>query len=183
MVVVRSQQACMWPMRLCFLESWLYKEEVEELTATLWGHTHHFWQTRPINAMKIIIPFYSSFTTNTLQPMAPTISDQQFTDSSALIDKSKKCSEGFVRNGSQSPSQALHPTFGGEDVISVPIFVNPKPTDIISPLVGVLQRDEKPIYKQVLYSDYVKHFFGKAHDGKTIGFAEIRISLSDDDLC
>ncbi|KAK8637691.1 hypothetical protein V6N13_136158 [Hibiscus sabdariffa] len=153
--------------------------------------------------------------------MAPTISDQQFTDSSALIDKSKKCSEGFVRNGSQSPSQALHPTFGGEDVydqnhtptihshhryvrfrkiielqpweqvleyirksrISVPIFVNPKPTDIISPLVGVLQRDEKPIYKQVLYSDYVKHFFGKAHDGKTIGFAEIRISLSDDDLC
>ncbi|KAJ0481441.1 putative oxoglutarate/iron-dependent dioxygenase, non-heme dioxygenase domain-containing protein [Helianthus annuus] len=56
--------------------------------------------------------------------------------------------------------------------ISVPIFVNPKASDIIGPLPEVLQSGEKPLYKHVLYSDYVKHFFRKAHDGKaTIEFA------------
>ncbi|XP_022756293.1 feruloyl CoA ortho-hydroxylase 1-like [Durio zibethinus] len=63
---------------------------------------------------------------------------------------------------------------GTKNRISVPIFVNPKPTDIIGPLPEVLQSGAKPIYKQVLYSDYVKYFFSKAHDGKkTIEFAEI----------
>lgn len=58
--------------------------------------------------------------------------------------------------------------------ISVPIFVNPKPSDIIGPLPEVLENGEKPIYKKVLYSDYVKHFFRKAHDGKgTVEFAKI----------
>ncbi|CBI16505.3 unnamed protein product, partial [Vitis vinifera] len=33
---------------------------------------------------------------------------------------------------------------------------------------------EEPLYKQVLYSDYVKHFFRKAHDGKnSVEFAKI----------
>lgn len=58
--------------------------------------------------------------------------------------------------------------------ISVPIFVNPRPTDIICPLPEVLANGEKAIYKQVLYSDYVKHFFRKAHDGKkTVDFATL----------
>ncbi|GKV30330.1 hypothetical protein SLEP1_g39147 [Rubroshorea leprosula] len=47
--------------------------------------------------------------------------------------------------------------------ISVPIFVNPRPSDVIGPLPEVLADAEKPIYKQVLYSDYVRHFFKKAH--------------------
>ncbi|KAH0704857.1 hypothetical protein KY290_009545 [Solanum tuberosum] len=64
---------------------------------------------------------------------------------------------------------------GNNNRISVPIFVNPKPTDIIGPLKEVLlESGEEPIYKQVLYSDYVKHFFRKAHDGKdTVDFAKI----------
>ncbi|KAF8398555.1 hypothetical protein HHK36_017486 [Tetracentron sinense] len=58
--------------------------------------------------------------------------------------------------------------------ISVPIFVNPSPSDIIGPLPEVLESGEKAVYKQVLYSDYVKHFFRKAHDGKkTVDFAKI----------
>ncbi|GMN73212.1 hypothetical protein TIFTF001_056066 [Ficus carica] len=63
---------------------------------------------------------------------------------------------------------------GVSDRISVPIFVNPRPTDIISPLPEVLATTgDEPIYKPVLYSDYVKHFFRKAHDGKlTIDFAK-----------
>ena len=63
---------------------------------------------------------------------------------------------------------------GSKDRISVPIFVNPRPCDMIGPFSEVLVGGEKALYKQVLYSDYVKHFFRKAHDGKnTIEFAKI----------
>ena len=63
---------------------------------------------------------------------------------------------------------------GSKNRISVPIFVNPRPSDMIGPFSEVLARGEKALYKQVLYSDYVKHFFRKAHDGKnTIEFAKI----------
>ncbi|PQP93810.1 feruloyl CoA ortho-hydroxylase 1 [Prunus yedoensis var. nudiflora] len=63
---------------------------------------------------------------------------------------------------------------GSKNRISVPIFVNPRPSDLISPLPEVLASGEKAVYKQVLYSDYVKHFFRKAHDGKsTIELAKI----------
>ncbi|GKC12213.1 feruloyl CoA ortho-hydroxylase 1-like protein, partial [Tanacetum coccineum] len=62
---------------------------------------------------------------------------------------------------------------GSNNRISVPIFVNPRPSDIIGPLAEVIESGEKPVYKHVLYSDYVKHFFRKAHDGKaTIEFAK-----------
>ncbi|KAB2617537.1 feruloyl CoA ortho-hydroxylase 1-like [Pyrus ussuriensis x Pyrus communis] len=62
---------------------------------------------------------------------------------------------------------------GCKNRISVPIFVNPRPSDLIVPLPEVLASGEKAVYKQVLYSDYVKHFFRKAHDGKgTIDFAK-----------
>ncbi|KAK8545579.1 hypothetical protein V6N13_066855 [Hibiscus sabdariffa] len=63
---------------------------------------------------------------------------------------------------------------GSTNRISVPIFVNPRPTDMIGPLTELIASGEEPIYKQILYSDYVKHFFHKPHDGKkTIEFAEI----------
>ncbi|XWS58760.1 hypothetical protein CRYUN_Cryun08bG0061700 [Craigia yunnanensis] len=63
---------------------------------------------------------------------------------------------------------------GSKNRICVPIFVNPRPGDMIGLLHELVASCEKPIYKQVLYSDYVKHFFLKAHDGKkTIEFAEL----------
>ncbi|OAY45140.1 feruloyl CoA ortho-hydroxylase F6H1-3 [Manihot esculenta] len=63
---------------------------------------------------------------------------------------------------------------GSKNRISIPIFVNPKPNDVIGPLPELIAAGEKPKYKNILYSDYVKHFFRKAHDGKkTVAFAEI----------
>nr|XP_043613331.1 feruloyl CoA ortho-hydroxylase F6H1-3-like [Erigeron canadensis] len=63
---------------------------------------------------------------------------------------------------------------GCSNRISVPIFVNPRPNDVIGPLPEVLESGERPLYKHVLYSDYVKHFFRKAHDGKaTVDFAKV----------
>ncbi|KAL5730917.1 hypothetical protein ACHQM5_003699 [Ranunculus cassubicifolius] len=63
---------------------------------------------------------------------------------------------------------------GKNNRISIPIFVNPRPNDVIGPLAEVMENGEKALYKQVLYSDYVKHFFRKAHDGKnTVDFARV----------
>ncbi|XP_010534882.1 PREDICTED: feruloyl CoA ortho-hydroxylase 1-like [Tarenaya hassleriana] len=65
---------------------------------------------------------------------------------------------------------------GGKNRISVPIFVNPKPSSMIGPLSELISGGggEEPLYKNVLYSDYVRHFFKKAHDGKkTVDFAKI----------
>ncbi|KAM7497542.1 hypothetical protein LguiA_021956 [Lonicera macranthoides] len=63
---------------------------------------------------------------------------------------------------------------GTKNRVSVPIFVNPRPSDIIGPLPEVIKDGEKALYKQVLYSDYVMHFFRKGHDGKdTIEYAKI----------
>ncbi|KAJ1399386.1 Oxoglutarate/iron-dependent dioxygenase [Sesbania bispinosa] len=63
---------------------------------------------------------------------------------------------------------------GSKIRVSVPIFVNPRPSDVIGPLPEVLASGEKAMYKNVLYSDYVRHFFKKAHDGKmTVEYAKI----------
>ncbi|GKB16074.1 hypothetical protein Tco_0849997 [Tanacetum coccineum] len=57
--------------------------------------------------------------------------------------------------------------------ILVPIFVNPRPSDVIGPLQELVDSGQKRLYKNVVYSDSVKHFFQKAHDGKaTIDFAK-----------
>lgn len=60
------------------------------------------------------------------------------------------------------------------DRVSVPFFVNPKPSDHLYPLPEILANGEEPLYKKVLYSDYAKHFLKKPHDGKmTLEFAKI----------
>ncbi|KAG6632259.1 hypothetical protein I3843_13G128700 [Carya illinoinensis] len=58
--------------------------------------------------------------------------------------------------------------------VSIPIFVNPGSDAIVGPLQEVLESGQKPIYKQVVFLDYFKHFFSKGHDGKkTMEFAKI----------
>ncbi|KAI3740627.1 hypothetical protein L2E82_31097 [Cichorium intybus] len=62
---------------------------------------------------------------------------------------------------------------GNYDRISVPIFLNPRPCDVIGPLPQVIMRGEKALYKQVQYSDYINYFFSKSFNGKdTIYFAK-----------
>ncbi|CAK9186949.1 unnamed protein product [Ilex paraguariensis] len=63
---------------------------------------------------------------------------------------------------------------GSKNRVSVPIFVSPRPSDVIGPLPEVLESGEEAMYKQVAYSDYMKHFFNKALDGKgTLELAKI----------
>ncbi|CAH1439300.1 unnamed protein product [Lactuca virosa] len=62
---------------------------------------------------------------------------------------------------------------GHDNRISVPIFVNPRPSDVIGPLPEVINSVENTLYKHFVYSDYVKHFFRKSTNGKdTIDFAK-----------
>ncbi|XP_021766049.1 feruloyl CoA ortho-hydroxylase 1-like [Chenopodium quinoa] len=62
---------------------------------------------------------------------------------------------------------------GQKNRVSIPIFVNPRPNDVIAPFEELMEGGDKPKYKEILYSDYVKYFFKKAHDGKaTIDFAK-----------
>ncbi|KAI3688262.1 hypothetical protein L1987_81973 [Smallanthus sonchifolius] len=80
----------------------------------------------------------------------------------------------IMSNGKYKSVEHRVITNGNDNRISAPIFVNPRPSDIIGPLAEVVENGEKPMYKHVLYSDYVKHFFRKAHDGKaTIDFAKV----------
>ncbi|KAK9220709.1 hypothetical protein WN944_009132 [Citrus x changshan-huyou] len=82
----------------------------------------------------------------------------------------------IVSNGKYRSVEHCVIANGSSNRISVPIFINPRPQDIIGPFPEVLASGEKPVYKQVLYKDYVKHFFRKAHDGKkTVDFAKLSI--------
>lgn len=58
--------------------------------------------------------------------------------------------------------------------VSVPVFATPSMDAVIGPLPEVLEGGEKPLYKQVLYSDYFDYFFSKGYDGKeTLDYAKI----------
>nr|GEY67720.1 feruloyl CoA ortho-hydroxylase 1-like [Tanacetum cinerariifolium] len=79
----------------------------------------------------------------------------------------------IISNGKYKSVEHRVSANGSSNRISVPIFVNPRPSDVIGPLQELVDSGEKPLYKNVIYSDYVKHFFRKAHDGKaTIDFAK-----------
>ncbi|KAK9029391.1 hypothetical protein V6N11_026509 [Hibiscus sabdariffa] len=63
---------------------------------------------------------------------------------------------------------------GSKDRVSVPIFVIPGADAVVGPMPEVLQSGEQPLYKEVVFSDYLKHFFSSKHDGKkTLDFARI----------
>ncbi|KAK9273251.1 hypothetical protein L1049_018058 [Liquidambar formosana] len=80
----------------------------------------------------------------------------------------------IMSNGRYKSIEHYVSTNKGKNRVSVPIFVNPANDAVIGPLAEVLETGEKPIYKQVVFSDYYEYFFGKAHDGKeTIQFAKI----------
>ncbi|XP_057954142.1 feruloyl CoA ortho-hydroxylase F6H1-3-like [Malania oleifera] len=82
----------------------------------------------------------------------------------------------IMSNGRYKSVECWHRAFtnGSKNRVSVPIFVNPRPREIVCPLPEVLTDGEEPAYRQVPYSDYCRHFFSKAHDGKnTIELAKI----------
>ncbi|XP_021766142.1 feruloyl CoA ortho-hydroxylase 2-like, partial [Chenopodium quinoa] len=79
----------------------------------------------------------------------------------------------ILSNGKYKSAEHLVIPNGNKSRVSVPIFVHPTSDDVIGPLQEITDRGEKPIYKDVLFSDYIGHFFSKPHDGKaTMEFAK-----------
>ncbi|KFK25503.1 hypothetical protein AALP_AA8G123100 [Arabis alpina] len=51
--------------------------------------------------------------------------------------------------------------------VSIPVFCGPVHDSVIEPLPKVLEKnDEMTRYRKIVYSDYLKGFFGRPHDGK-----------------
>ncbi|ESQ41195.1 hypothetical protein EUTSA_v10013937mg [Eutrema salsugineum] len=50
--------------------------------------------------------------------------------------------------------------------VSIPVFCGPVQDSVIQPLPEVLENSEKSRYREVVYLDYLKGFFGRPHDGK-----------------
>ena len=58
--------------------------------------------------------------------------------------------------------------------MSIPIFTTPKPTEKIAPLPEVVEKDGMAHYREFVFGDYMKNFFGNVHDGKkSLDFAKI----------
>ncbi|KAL6546538.1 hypothetical protein OROMI_022259 [Orobanche minor] len=63
---------------------------------------------------------------------------------------------------------------GSNSRVSIPIFANGLSDSIIGPLSEVLDDGQKPMYKQVVFSDYFNHFLSKGQNGKrAINFAKV----------
>ncbi|KAL0728237.1 hypothetical protein Bca4012_024330 [Brassica carinata] len=50
--------------------------------------------------------------------------------------------------------------------VSIPVFCEPANDSVIQPLPEVLENNNMAQYRKVVYSDYLKFFFEKPHDGK-----------------
>jgi len=51
--------------------------------------------------------------------------------------------------------------------VSIPVFCGPVHDSVIEPLPEVLDKNnEMARYRKIVYSDYLKFFFGRPHDGK-----------------
>ncbi|XP_057537470.1 feruloyl CoA ortho-hydroxylase F6H1-3-like [Amaranthus tricolor] len=80
----------------------------------------------------------------------------------------------ILSNGKYKSIEHLVIANGNNNRVSIPIFVMPSSNHVIAPFQEIIDKGDKPMYKGVLYSNYLKHFYGKPHDGKaTIEFATI----------
>ncbi|KAL6562086.1 hypothetical protein OROGR_003093 [Orobanche gracilis] len=61
---------------------------------------------------------------------------------------------------------------GRNSRVSIPIFANGLSDSVIGPLSEVLDDGQKPMYKQVVFSDYFNHFLSK-NGKRAINFAKI----------
>lgn len=79
-----------------------------------------------------------------------------------------------MSNGKYKSAEHRVGTTSTQSRVSIPIFVIPKPTEKIKPFPQVVERDGVALYKEVVFEDYMKNFFGNAHEGKkSLDFARI----------
>ena len=80
----------------------------------------------------------------------------------------------IVSNGKYKSAEHRVRTTNTKSRVSIPVFTIPKPTEKIAPLPQVVEKDGIAHYKEFVLADYMKNFFGNAHDGKkSLDFAKI----------
>ncbi|KAM7489781.1 hypothetical protein LguiB_027265 [Lonicera macranthoides] len=72
----------------------------------------------------------------------------------------------ILSNGRYKSAEHRVRTTSTESRVSIPIFTSPRPTEKISPLPELVERDGLARYREFAFADYMTNFFGKAHQGK-----------------
>ncbi|OIV92505.1 hypothetical protein TanjilG_02268 [Lupinus angustifolius] len=81
----------------------------------------------------------------------------------------------ILSNGKYKSAEHRVRTTNTQSRVSVPVFTLPNPTEVIVPLPEVVKKDGLARYRQVIFQDYMKNFFGNAHAGKkSLDFATIK---------
>ncbi|KAH1046019.1 hypothetical protein J1N35_036803 [Gossypium stocksii] len=80
----------------------------------------------------------------------------------------------ILSNGKYKSAEHRVRTTSTKSRVSVPIFTSPGPSEKIAPLPQVVEKDGMACYREVMFGDYMKNFFGNVHDGKkSLKFAQI----------
>ncbi|XP_047338080.1 scopoletin 8-hydroxylase-like [Impatiens glandulifera] len=80
----------------------------------------------------------------------------------------------ILSNGKYKSAEHRVRTTSKESRVSIPVFTAPHPTYRIGPLPELVKLDGVARYKEVLFGDYMKNFFGNTHDGKkSLEFARV----------
>ncbi|OIW05328.1 hypothetical protein TanjilG_28793 [Lupinus angustifolius] len=80
----------------------------------------------------------------------------------------------ILSNGKYKSAEHRVRTTNTQSRVSVPIFTLPQPTERIEPLPEVVKKDGLARYREIVFQDYMKNFFGNVHGGKkSLDFARI----------
>ncbi|CAL0310250.1 unnamed protein product [Lupinus luteus] len=81
----------------------------------------------------------------------------------------------ILSNGKYKSAEHRVRTTNTQSRVSVPVFTLPNPTEVIVPLPEVVKKDGLARYREVIFQDYMKNFFGNAHAGKkSLDFATLK---------
>ncbi|MBA0637209.1 hypothetical protein Godav_029936 [Gossypium davidsonii] len=80
----------------------------------------------------------------------------------------------ILSNGKYKSAEHRVHTTSTSSRVSIPIFTMPRETTKIVPLPQVVEKDGTALYREFVLIDYMKNFFGNAHEGKkSLDFAQI----------
>ncbi|KAF2309272.1 hypothetical protein GH714_001460 [Hevea brasiliensis] len=80
----------------------------------------------------------------------------------------------ILSNGRYKSAEHRVRTTSEQSRVSIPVFTIPNTTEKIGPLRHLVERDGVALYREVVFGDYMKNFFGNAHEGKkSLDFARI----------
>ncbi|MBA0843984.1 hypothetical protein Goarm_001120 [Gossypium armourianum] len=80
----------------------------------------------------------------------------------------------ILSNGKYKSAEHRVRTTSTRSRVSIPIFTMPRETTKIVPLPQVVEKDGTALYREFVLIDYMKNFFGNAHEGKkSLDFAQI----------